>query len=93
MYYTQCTSLFTPIPFISSSKGPNPPVKGHLWINAGDNMEWENRRCLPSVAVGLGLVFRFSFLNLECNYSLPIVLGKTDLWKGGVGVGVGLEFS
>jgi outer membrane protein insertion porin family len=46
----------------------------------------------PSVAAGVGLVYRFDPVRVEINFGVPLVAYKSDECQRGFQVGVGLEF-
>jgi outer membrane protein insertion porin family len=46
----------------------------------------------PSVSVGLGLIYRFDPLRVEVNFGVPLVASKSDSYRRGFQVGVGVDF-
>ena len=46
----------------------------------------------PSVAAGVGLVYRFDPVRVEINFGVPLVAYKSDGCQRGFQVGIGLEF-
>lgn len=46
----------------------------------------------PSVAVGVGLVYRFDPVRVEINFGVPLVAYKSDGYQRGFQAGIGLEF-
>lgn len=46
----------------------------------------------PSVAVGLGLIYRHSIARLEANFCLPLTIAAGDQYMKGLQIGVGLSF-
>ncbi len=46
----------------------------------------------PSVAAGVGLIYRFDPIRVEVNFGLPLVSSVGERGKRGIQVGMGLEF-
>lgn len=46
----------------------------------------------PSVAAGVGLIYRFDPVRVEINFGVPLVAYKSDGCQRGFQVGIGLEF-
>lgn len=46
----------------------------------------------PSVAAGVGLIYRFDPIRVELNFGLPLVSSTGERGKRGIQVGMGLEF-
>ncbi|KAJ2797288.1 hypothetical protein H4R20_005237 [Coemansia guatemalensis] len=103
IYYAAGLSLLTPLPYIRSTA-----LKGHLWANAGQLALLDSRGLLrpectptaelkrfltrPSVAVGLGLVYRHSMVRVELSCCIPLVAATTDRPKPGLQFGLGVQF-
>ncbi|EKM75679.1 hypothetical protein AGABI1DRAFT_116270 [Agaricus bisporus var. burnettii JB137-S8] len=100
-YWSLGASFISDIPKKSSW-----PVKLHAWVNAG-RLEGINRTIppkealgqtrdsllqLPSVAAGIGLIYRFDPIRVELNFGLPLVASTHEKGKRGLQVGMGLEF-
>ncbi|KAJ2077565.1 hypothetical protein H4R24_005062 [Coemansia sp. RSA 988] len=103
IYYAAGLSLLTPLPYVRSTA-----LKGHLWANAGQLALLDSRGLLrpeciptaeikrfltrPSVAVGLGLVYRHSMVRVELSCCMPLVAATTDRTKPGLQFGLGVQF-
>ncbi|KAF9445599.1 hypothetical protein P691DRAFT_805471 [Macrolepiota fuliginosa MF-IS2] len=100
-YWSLGASVISDIP-----KRPSWPVKLHAWVNAG-RLEGINRSLpwsealeqtkasllrYPSVAAGVGLIYRFDPIRVELNFGLPLVNSVGERGKRGIQVGMGLEF-
>lgn len=46
----------------------------------------------PSVAAGVGLIYRFDPVRVEVNFGIPLVASKSDGSRRGFQVGIGLDF-
>lgn len=46
----------------------------------------------PSVSAGVGLIYRFDPIRVEVNFGVPLVASKSDGYRKGLQVGIGLEF-
>ena len=46
----------------------------------------------PSVAAGVGLIYRFDPVRVEVNFGVPLVAYRSDGCQRGFQVGIGLEF-
>ena len=52
------------------------------------------KACLskPSVSAGVGLVYRMEPVRIELNFGLPLVASKSDGYRRGFHLGIGVEF-
>ena len=46
----------------------------------------------PSISAGVGLIYAFDPVRVELNFGLPLAARKSDGFRRGVQMGVGLEF-
>ena len=46
----------------------------------------------PSVSAGVGLIYRFDPVRVEVNFGVPLVASKSDGYRRGFQVGIGLDF-
>jgi outer membrane protein insertion porin family len=85
-----------PLPLLSKSF-----FRGHLFINGGSLVPLETKNFLKSkidfltnhsIAIGVGLVARFTSFRLELNYCIPVRATVTDSLKPGFQLGIGMHF-
>jgi outer membrane protein insertion porin family len=52
------------------------------------------RECVtrPSISAGVGLVYKFDPIRVEVNFGVPLVASKSDGYKRGFEVGIGINF-
>ena len=105
-YWASGVSLFTPLPFmdLDTFRGHLFANAGSLisldrcrlialsWFLALAIKDALLDLTRPSIAAGVGLLVRFSFLRFEVNYCVPVVVRETDVVKPGIQFGIGLEF-
>ncbi|CAO3585383.1 unnamed protein product [Absidia cylindrospora] len=97
IYWSTGVSAIAPLPTFESK-----PIRAHAFINAGTSIPWstgtstqDTARSLmqsPSVAVGLGLIYRHSIARLELNYCVPLTAARGDQVHRGLQFGIGLNF-
>jgi outer membrane protein insertion porin family len=46
----------------------------------------------PSVAAGVGLVYRFDWIRIEANVGLPLLAARSDGARKGFQIGMGVDF-
>lgn len=46
----------------------------------------------PSVSAGVGLIYRLDPIRVEVNFGVPLVASKSDGFRKGIQVGMGVEF-
>ncbi|TFK47553.1 hypothetical protein OE88DRAFT_1685927 [Heliocybe sulcata] len=97
LYWSAGLSVISDLP-----KKPHWPLKLHGFVNAGrldaldksKSIQENVVSCItkPSVSVGLGLIYRFDPVRVEVNFGLPLVASKSDGYRRGFQVGMGLDF-
>ncbi|KAF7972449.1 hypothetical protein HWV62_17926 [Athelia sp. TMB] len=93
VHWSAGVSLISDIP-----RKPHWPVKTHLFVNAGKldtpSASKPLKDCLanPSVSAGVGLIYRFDPVRVEVNFGVPLVASKSDGYRRGFQVGIGLDF-
>ncbi|KAJ2359358.1 hypothetical protein IWW50_000413 [Coemansia erecta] len=106
VFYAAGVSLLTPLPYVRTPalRGHVWANAGQLALlddrgllrktSRGSAPIDEIRRFLmrPSVAVGLGLVYRHSMVRVELSCGLPLVAALTDRPKAGLQFGLGVQF-
>ncbi|KZV68356.1 mitochondrial protein [Peniophora sp. CONT] len=90
-------SLVTNIPRV-----PHWPLKFHAFVNAGQLDSLQGAPSLqdairasisqPSVSAGVGLIYAFDPVRVELNFGVPLAARKSDGFRRGVQMGIGLEF-
>ncbi|KAJ2720104.1 hypothetical protein GGI07_004816 [Coemansia sp. Benny D115] len=99
VFYALGLSLLTPLP----RWVPWESLRGHLWVNAGqcallgarglqDSRDALRFLRSPSVATGIGLVYRHSMVRAEVSLCLPLAATANDRPSAGVHFGLGLDF-
>ncbi|KAI0318083.1 surface antigen-domain-containing protein [Amylostereum chailletii] len=97
LYWAMGASLITNIP-----RKPHWPLKTHFYLNAGQLDSMRRSKSLqeniaeslsrPSVSAGLGLIYSFDPIRVELNFGVPLAARKSDGFRRGLQVGMGLEF-
>ncbi|KDQ60316.1 hypothetical protein JAAARDRAFT_152890 [Jaapia argillacea MUCL 33604] len=97
VYWSTGLSLISDLP-----RKPHWPLKTHLFVNAGRLDTIDKAKPLlenvvdciskPSIAVGVGLIYRFDPVRVELNFGVPLVASKSDGYRKGFQVGMGLDF-
>lgn len=98
VYYAAGLSLMTCLPKVPNSW----PLFGHVWLNAGSLLPLDRSKPAiqtlqelvrtPSIATGLGLVYRHSVVRLELNLCVPLAAVEGEISKKGVQFGLGISF-
>jgi len=97
LYWAAGLSLISNLPL-----KPHWPVKTHAFVNAGrldthtpgksiaDNI----RDCVskPSISAGVGLLYRLDPVRIEINFGVPLVASKSDGYRRGFHLGIGVDF-
>ncbi|KAI9319661.1 surface antigen-domain-containing protein [Dichotomocladium elegans] len=96
-YWAGCLSVTAPLP-----RWENKPVRVHAFVNAGTLVPWklgtnarDSAQSLiqsPSIAAGIGLIYRHSIARIELNYCIPLTAARDDMVKRGLQLGLGLDF-
>ncbi|EPQ53872.1 hypothetical protein GLOTRDRAFT_13105, partial [Gloeophyllum trabeum ATCC 11539] len=97
LYYSAGLSVVSDLP-----RKPHWPLKLHGFVNAGRLDALDKTKSLqenvvscitkPAVSVGVGLIYRFDPVRLEVNFGVPLVASKSDGYRRGFQVGMGLDF-
>ncbi|KAF9816961.1 hypothetical protein IEO21_03726 [Rhodonia placenta] len=97
LYWATGVSLITDIPY-----KPDWPVKTHFFVNAGRLDAMDKAKSLkdnimdsiskPSIAAGVGLVYKLDPVRVELNFGVPLVASKSDGLRKGFQAGIGLDF-
>ena len=91
-------SLFLPVPGV----GPDWPLRLQSFVNTGSLVSLRKDSSVksimeeviskPSMAAGIGLIYRHPAARIELNFCLPIMARETDRTRKGLQFGIGIDF-